>query len=147
MKKSVFIIAAILCLSGLGAWYYTVDQFIMAEELPIPVQAFVQKNFPGQGVSYAKVDRDLFGTTYELYLDNGVEMDINKNGKWAKVDGNYNPIPTSILPARIANYVNTHFTGDCVTKIDQSLLGYDVELSNELELNFNRNGMLRNVDD
>ena len=83
----------------------------------------------------------------EVYLNNGVEVDFDKNGTWDKVDCNYSAVPASLVPSTIANYVKTHFAGAKVVKIDKERYGFDVELSNELELKFNKQGQLMNIDD
>ena len=51
------------------------------------------------------------------------------------------------VPAPIANYVKTHFAGATVVMIDKERYGYDVELSNDLKLKFNKKGQLINIDD
>ena len=84
---------------------------------------------------------------YEVRLSNGTEVEFDKNGNWDKVDCNYSAVPASLVPANIANYVKTHFAGAKVVKIDKERHGYDVELSNDLELKFNKQGQLMNIDD
>jgi hypothetical protein len=122
------------------------DRIIPAEQLPAAAKTFIQKTFPGQTVSYATIDFD-GRNTYEVCLSNGVEVDFNKNGVWDKVDCNYSAVPASLVPTNIANYVKTHFAGAKVVKIDKERHGYDVELSNDLELKFNKQGQLMNIDD
>jgi hypothetical protein len=122
------------------------DRIIPAEQLPAAAKTFIQKTFPGQTVSYAKIDFD-GRKKYEVRLSNGVEVDFDKNGNWDKVDCNYSAVPASLVPTNIANYVKTHFAGAKVVKIDKERHGYDVELSNDLELKFNKQGQLMNIDD
>ena len=122
------------------------DRIIPAEQLPAAAKTFIQKTFPGQTVSYAKIDFD-GRKKYEVRLSNGTEVEFDKNGNWDKVDCNYSAVPASLVPATIANYVKTHFAGAKVVKIDKERHGYDVELSNDLELKFNKQGQLMNIDD
>ena len=123
------------------------DRIIPAEQLPAAAKTFIQKNFPGQAVSYAKIDKDFGKTTYEVCLNNGVELEFDKNGAMDKVDCHYSAVPANLVPATIANYVKTHFAGATVVKIDKERYGYDVELSNDLELKFNSKGQLMRIDD
>jgi hypothetical protein len=122
------------------------DRIIPAEQLPAAAKTFIQKTFPGQTVSYAKIDFD-GRKKYEVRLSNGTEVEFDKNGNWDKVDCNYSAVPASLVPTNIANYVKTHFAGAKVVKIDKERHGYDVELSNDLELKFNKQGQLMNIDD
>ena len=146
MKKSVLFFAALVCMMMHSVSSFAGDRIIPAEQLPAAAKTFIQKTFPGQTVSYAKIDFD-GRNTYEVCLSNGVEVDFNKNGVWDKVDCNYSAVPASLVPTNIANYVKTHFAGAKVVKIDKERHGYDVELSNDLELKFNKQGQLMNIDD
>jgi hypothetical protein len=146
MKKSVLFFAALVCMMMHSVSSFAGDRIIPAEQLPAAAKTFIQKTFPGQTVSYATIDFD-GRNTYEVCLSNGVEVDFNKNGVWDKVDCNYSAVPTSLVPTNIANYVKTHFAGAKVVKIDKERHGYDVELSNDLELKFNKQGQLMNIDD
>ena len=146
MKKSVLFFAALVCMMMHSVSSFADDRIIPAEQLPAAAKTFIQKTFPGQAVSYATIDFD-GRKKYEVYLNNGVEVDFDKNGTWDKVDCNYSAVPASLVPSTIANYVKTHFAGAKVVKIDKERYGFDVELSNELELKFNKQGQLMNIDD
>lgn len=147
MKKSVFFLAALMCMMMNSVSTFANDMIIPATQLPAAAQSFIQKTFPGQAVAYAKLDRDFGKTTYEVHLNNGVELEFDKNGTWDKVDCNFSAVPANLVPAAIANYVKTHFAGAKIVKIDKEHYGYDVELSNDLDLKFNRQGQLMAYDD
>ena len=147
MKKSVFFLAALMCMMMNSVATFAIDMIIPATQLPAAAQSFIQNTFPGQTVSYAKVDRDFGRTTYEVCLNNGTELEFNKNGEIDKVDCNFSAVPAHLVPATIADYVKTNFAGATIVKIDKERYGYDVELSNELELKFNKKGQLMNIDD
>ena len=146
MKKSVLFFAALVCMLMHSVSSFAGDRIIPAEQLPAAAKTFIQKTFPGQTVSYAKIDFD-GRKKYEVRLSNGTEVEFDKNGNWDKVDCNYSAVPASLVPTNIANYVKTHFAGAKVVKIDKERYGFDVELSNELELKFNKQGQLMNIDD
>ena len=56
-------------------------------------------------------------------------------------------VPADLIPASIAEYVKTHFPGTQIVKIDKERRGYEVELSNDLDLQFNKNGKFIGIDD
>ena len=147
MKKSVFFLAALMCMMMNSVATFANDMIIPATQLPAAAQSFIQNTFPGQTVSYAKVDRDFGKTTYEVCLNNGTELEFDKNGAIDKVDCNFSAVPAHLVPTAIADYVKTNFAGATIVKIDKERYGYDVELSNELELKFNKKGQLMNIDD
>ena len=147
MKKSVLFFAALVCMMFQTVSTFANDRIIPNEQLPAAAKTFIQKTFPGQSISYTKLDRDFAKTRYEVYLNNGVEVDFDKSGMWDKVDCNYSAVPADLIPAAIANYVKTNFAGAQIIKIDKERYGYDVELSNDLELKFNRSGQIMRIDD
>ena len=147
MKKSVLFFAALVCMMVQTVSTFANDKIIPAEQLPAAAKTFIQKNFPGQAISFAKIDKDFGKTTYEVHLDNGVELEFDKKGNWDKEDCKFSAVPANLIPAAIADYVKAHFAGNKIVKIDKERHGYDVELSNDLELKFNSKGQLTNIDD
>ena len=146
MKKSVFFLAALVCMMMQSVTTFASDRIIPKEQLPAAAQTFIQKTFPGQTVSYAKIDFD-GRKTYEVRLSNGTEVEFDKNGTWDKVDCNYSAVPANLVPANIATYVKSSFPGATIVKIDKERYGYDVELSNDIDLKFNYQGMIIGMDD
>jgi hypothetical protein len=146
MKKSVFFLAALVCMMMQTVSTFAADRLISKEQLPAAAQAFIQKTFPGQTISYAKIDSD-GRKKYEVRLNNGTEIDFDKKGTWDKVDCNHSAVPADLVPANIANYVKSNFPDAVIVKIDKERYGYDVELSNDLELKFNKSGQMLRLDD
>ena len=60
MKKVLF---AIVCLFALSTQTFA-DRPVEKSQLPVNVQEFVKKHFPGVEVSYAKQDNDWFEKDY-----------------------------------------------------------------------------------
>ena len=56
-------------------------------------------------------------------------------------------VPEALVPQAIAQYVASNFPDAVVTKIDKERFGYEIELSNDLELKFNKAGVLLSMDD
>ena len=147
MKKSVSYLAVLICMMMQSVSTYGNDIIIPAEQLPAAAKSFIQRTFPGQEISYAKMGTDFAKKTYEVCLDNGIEVEFDKCGTWDKVNCNYSAVPAHLVPAAIANYVKAQFTDVNVVKIDKDRSGYEVELSNSIELKFDRHGQLIKIDD
>ncbi len=147
MKTTKLFIAAVACFFMQSVSIFAGDLVVPTSQLPAAATTFVKTNFPGQTIAYAVLDREFSGTRYEVCLNNGVELDFDKNGTWDKVDCNYDPVPAQLVPASIANYVKANFADASIVKIDKERYGYDIELSNDLELKFNKKGQLMNIDD
>ena len=66
MKKSVLFFAALVCMMVQTVSTFANDRIIPAEQLPATAKSFIQKTFPGQAVSFAKIDKD-FGKTWGAF--------------------------------------------------------------------------------
>ena len=147
MKKSSLFFAALVCMLMQSLSSFADDRVIPTQQLPAAAQTFVQNTFPGKGIAYATIDRDFGKTTYDVRLNDGTEVDFDSKGTWDKVDCGFSAVPAQLVPAAIANYVKANYAGATIVKIDKERHGYDIELSNDLELKFNKQGQLIGIDD
>ncbi|MBQ6310666.1 MAG: PepSY-like domain-containing protein [Bacteroidales bacterium] len=144
MKRLNLIWAFAICLfiaSGCG------DKIIPNTELPVEAQTFIKANFPDSPISYAKKDYEGLSYKYEVRLNDGTQIDFTKRGDWDKVDCQMSAVPEVLVPAMIANYVQTNYAGSVIVKIDKERYGHKIELSNDLELKFDKSGNLFDIDD
>ena len=74
-------------------------------------------------------------------------MEFDRKGNWDNVDCQWESVPAALVPTEIATYVSTNFPGALIVKIDKERYGYEIELSNDLELKFNKSGKLFHIDD
>ena len=58
-----------------------------------------------------------------------------------------NAVPQVLVPEAIAAYVQATFPNNVITKIDKERYGYEIELSNDMDLKFNKKGNLIGIDD
>lgn len=149
MKKALLILVAVVALLAIPVAVLRADRdrIIPPSELPAAAQAFIQQHFPGQTITFAKKEFDNMRTKYEANLDNGTEITFDAKGVWDKVDCQYQAVPAALIPAPIAAAVQQQFPNMVITKIDKERHGYDIELGDELELKFNKNGKLLYIDD
>lgn len=139
--KSLFVLFVCMMVSNVAL---ADDKPIPVEQLPATAKNFVQSNFAGRKIIYAEKDWN----SYECRLDNGIKVEFDKKGTWKKVDcEGIAAVPVALVPAAIQQYVNANFAGCSVTKIDKERYGYDIELSNDIELKFNSQGALIGMDD
>ena len=147
MNKNKFFLVALLCMLLQSVTCLADDKIIPVEQLPAPAKTFVKKYFPQATIEYATKDTEFMGTTYEVRLSDGTEVDFDKKGNWDNVDCKTKAVPASLVPAAIAQYVKAHYPNTVIVKIDKERSGYDIELSNDLELKFNSKGKLIGIDD
>ncbi|MCO6148503.1 PepSY-like domain-containing protein [Flavobacterium sp. NRK1] len=123
------------------------DKKISAAELPAAAQNFIKQHFKDQTVTAAKMDKEMFDIDYETVLSNGTEIEFDEKGNWKEIDGNHNALPVSVIPTAINNYISSNYKGQGVVQIDKKHAGYDIELSNGTELEFDTNGKFLRIDD
>ena len=97
MRKSKLFIAVLACFLMQTVSTFAADKIIPASQLPAAATTFINEYFPGQTISYAKIDKEFRGIKYEVRLNNGVKLDFDKKGKWDKVDCNNSDAPLCYL--------------------------------------------------
>ena len=147
MNKNKFFLVALLCMLLQSVTCLADDKIIPVEQLPASAKTFVKKYFPQATIEYATKDTEFMGTTYEGRLSDGTEVDFDKKGNWDNVDCKTKAVPASLVPAAIAQYVKAHYPNTVIVKIDKERGGYEIELSNDLDLKFNSKGKLIGIDD
>ena len=145
MKKVLFTLLALVAF--LAPVKADNDRPIPPEQLPEAAKTFVQQYFPGNAIAYAEIEEGYMKVSYEARLQDGTKIDFFQNGEWDKVDCHYKAVPNAIVPEAIFKYVQNNFAGQAIVKIDKEHYGYEVELSNDMELKFNKEGALMYIDD
>lgn len=146
MKQTTFLTTAIACVMMLATSSCS-DTPVLPTELPASVQAFVTQHFPSQTITYADKDWEWFGYKYDVVLADGTQISFDTDDQWDKVSSMVNPVPAALVPAPIATHVNANFPSVAIIKIDKERYGYDIELANQLELKYNHQGALMEMDD
>ena len=58
---------------------------ISIEQVPEAAHTYVRKNYPGKRIIIAKKDRELFNTTYDATLDNGLKLTFDSKGSFVNI--------------------------------------------------------------
>ena len=146
MKKLLILAAAVFAL-GTSTVSADNDRPISVSELPEKAQQFIRQHFPNEKVSFAKMERKLFDTTYEVIFTSSSKVEVLKNGDWKEVDCKYSTVPAAIIPQQIAQYVSQYYPDTSVVQIDRDKRDYEVKLTNGLELTFDLKFNLIDIDD
>lgn len=123
------------------------DQPMNYSELPAKAQKFVEKYYSDAEVTYVTRDRDIASTEYEVVLDNGTKIEFNADGEWRDVDTKHSAVPEAIVPNKIKSYVEKHYSGDKIVEIKRDRRGWDIKISRGLELEFNTDYRIVEIDD
>ena len=124
------------------------DKPVLPAQLPAPIQTFVQQYFPGQTITFAQKDLELTGWKYEIFLADGTHIDFDTDDMWDKSECSLtNPVPTALIPPPVASTIQANYPDAMITKIDKERNGFEVDLANGLELKFNKQGAIVDMDD
>lgn len=144
MRKIVFTL--LLVVVGLGvarADKYTIDR----SQLPEAAQQMLTEHFPKAKVSMIKVDKHLLKKTdYDVKLVNGTKIEFNNAGKWTSVDCKTREVPQGLILKPIQRYVKKNFPDVKIVKIEKDFKGFEVDLSDGVELKFDRLGTFKGAD-
>lgn len=119
-----------------------------ASVLPKAAQTTIADNFKAK-VSVVKIDKD-FGriSEYEAILTDGTEISFDRNGNWDNVEvANSASVPVALIPKAIREYVAANQKGQRIVGIDKERNGYDIELSNGVDMKFDKAGAFIRYDD
>lgn len=145
MKKIIFVLASIMMTAGIAS--ADNDRIIAFDQLPAKAKEFVKQYFPSEKVSYVKEESDFMELSYEVVFAQGTKVEFSGQGEWKEVDCRYSTLNENLVPAQIRDYVSKNFPDTKFVKIEKGYRGYEVKLTNRLELTFDAEYRLVDIDD
>lgn len=120
---------------------------IQTQELPQKIQEFLNAHYPAIGLTKYEFKSKLTGKEYEVKLDNGAEIEFDKNMEWEEIK-DYHGVPAVLIPAKITSYVNHNYKNIKIKSIEKKATRnkMDVELLNDIELEFDMEGNFLRID-
>ena len=146
MKKLTGIFAALMMVVFISSC--DKDEKIAIDQLPSAAQVFLDEHFASQPVVSLRKDKDgRSGLEYEARLDSGIEITFDQDGSWQEADAPDNvALPTSFILPSIVNYVAAEYPNIGINNIDREVQGFDVELTNNVDLIFDTQGNFVRID-
>lgn len=140
MKKWTMLLAGVLMLAAGDA--ARAKRPTQLTELPAAAQQFVRENFADGRVTRVTMEGRLADRDYEVVFVDGTRIQFDKNGRWEEISTRYGKIPASVLPQPVRDYMREHYREVPMTGVEHDRKGYEIELSNGLELEFGPDGRL-----
>lgn len=138
MKKIIIAFVAIVCF-GLST--------AMAQNTNPAITQFVEQYFPKATVQMLMPDED----DIDVVLNDYTKIEFKLNYEWKKVDcehsTTFTSVPATLVPEQITAYVNANFPNATIKKLEKKYMGWEIELNNGLELKFNKNFKVMEIDD
>lgn len=118
------------------------------QQLPEKSQSFIQAHFSNLEVMRVKVKtkRDQV-EKYKVKMSGREKIEFDGNGDFYKIDMQCGKVPASLLSSSIKTYVSQHYPDLYITQLKFKKRYDEIELSNGLELEFDKNGRFLRIDD
>ena len=118
------------------------DRVITFEQLPQAAQAFHKAHFAAKAPLLVTADWDDFTIRYE----SGDKVEFDRSGNWKDIECYNSKVPTEAIPEQISAYLSQNYPGKSVIKLERHRSVYEVKLNNGMEIEFNRNFQVIDVD-
>lgn len=146
MKKIMLTVA--LLFAGITASLADNERPITLDKLPAAAQTFLKTHFADLTLAYAVEDPKFVGSEYEVTYTDRTEVEFRPNGEWSSVKRRYAAVPASIVPAQISAYVaKSSFSNQYIKKVERDAYTWEIELSNGIEIKFDREFHVIDIDD
>ncbi|MDO5105444.1 PepSY-like domain-containing protein [Capnocytophaga sp.] len=145
MRKLTKITTILIALFGFQ-FVSAQERNITFEQLPAQAQTFVKKHFAAQRVVTVVEDAKPYSKEYDVYFENGTKIEFYANGDWEEVKSRAAEVPAGIVPAAISQYVKAQYPNAFVQEIKKKHYGYEIEISNGLDLEFDKTGKFLRID-
>ncbi|WP_433894993.1 PepSY-like domain-containing protein [Sphingobacterium mizutaii] len=138
----------VLFIAGFSFQAIAQEKVIEVANLPKTAQSFLQNHYNNDKVALTKSEKEtLSPIEYKVVLASGTEVEFDSKGDWTEVDANTAAVPQDIVPAKIKSYVQKSFPDNKIVQIKKDKKGYEIELTNGIEVKFNKNAEFIKIDD
>lgn len=147
MKKITTIILSLVATATTAFATFDDDKPITFEQLPDAAKEFIHKHFNGEQVSHVVLDNDILDNEYTVVFASGAKVEFNGDGSWKEIDCRYAEVPHNLVPEKIHNYLKANYPNSKVRELKREHGGWEVKITGGLELTFNRDYKLVDIDD
>ncbi|MDE6291724.1 MAG: PepSY-like domain-containing protein [Muribaculaceae bacterium] len=116
--------------------------------LPEAARSVLEMNFKSD-VNHIKIGKE-FGRirAYDVVMTDGSEISFDKHGNWKEIEvGSKKSVPAALIPNPIKTFVKENQKKVSVTGIEKKNYGYEVELSNGVDVRFTEKGKFIRYED
>lgn len=119
---------------------------IQVNELPAKAQMVLTTHFSGQKVTLATLESEIIDKSYNVVLQNGTKLEFDRKGNLTEVDCKQGTVPAKLIPQPIKSYVQANYSGQNIKKMEIDKNEHEVELSNGLDITFNKRFKVIDID-
>ena len=140
------LVAAICLLASLTSCQADNDKPITFSELPEAAQSLVQTYFQGKTIALVTVEGGVVSKSYDIVFASGEKVEFDRKGNWTEIDCKGSSVPEALVPEAIKAYVKQTYPGQTIVSIEVDNKETEIELSNRLEITFNKRYQVVDID-
>lgn len=122
------------------------EVIIPFNQLPSKAKTFIHQHFKDVKVMNVIQDKDAFSKDFDVNFENGTKIEFDRTGNWKEIKTLSGSVPSSLVPAKIKQYISNNYKGANIVEINKDAYKIDVELSNGVDLDFDKNGNFLRID-
>ena len=119
---------------------------IKVTDLPLKAQTVLSQHFNNQKVTFASIESGIIDKKYDVVLQNGTKLEFDKKGNVTEIDCKQGAVPEKLIPQAINTYLQENYSGQTVRKIEFNKNEYELELSNGIDITFNKHFQVIDID-
>lgn len=146
LARKSFLVAFCLLVASVSSMASN-DKPIKVSQLPQSAQQILKKNFAGKKVALSKMETGVFDKSYDIIFTNGDKVEFDRNGNWTEIKCKTAAVPATLVPPAIIKYVKDNYPSAKILEIEKDRKEYDVKLSNRMEITFNKDFLVVDIDD
>lgn len=100
-----------------------------------------------RSVALSKMETGVFDKSYDIIFTNGDKVEFDRNGNWTEIKCKTAAVPATLVPPAIIKYVKDNYPSAKILEIEKDRKEYDVKLSNRMEITFNKDFLVVDIDD
>ena len=121
------------------------DVLLSEAEIPTAIKTYIETHFPSNTIVRAEKDTENNTITYEIYLNENINLEFDSASNIIDVDGVIQ-LPNSVIPQSILDYASVNYPNNVITDWELEFNHQQVELNNNIELEFEMNGNFIRID-
>lgn len=120
-------------------------KYLAPEDAPSQIKEYAKKHFPNGKIAYVKKKEKLHYTQYKVKLNTLEELEFDGDFNIYEIESKH-ALPKSVIPKPIWQYVAKNYPNNTIREWKLKKNGRKVELDNDLDLLFDKNGLFLKID-
>lgn len=137
-----------LLLAGIGIFAFSScnkEEILTQEQVPEEINTYVRTHFSSNTILGCVKDEGVFQTDYSVSLSDAIFLNFDGELEITRIDANVE-LPESVIPAKIRAYVEDEYSTNYITDWEQEKKNQQVQLDNDLRLEFDEDGKFLRID-